>query len=65
MTTQQEQAIGRDLELISLIMVLGTPKAKRQAKAQHKAIMAHIKQENIQSGFDSLNDDELLRELYK
>jgi len=54
--------MGRDLELIDVVLVLGTASAKRKAKAQWKAIFAQIKAWNREDG-PAVSDDELLAQL--
>ena len=61
MTTEQQ--IAADLNLIDLIEALGTPSAKRKARAHRKACFAAIAEMNRASGLDQLSDDELLAEL--
>ena len=60
---EQEQAIGRDLELCDLIDALGDRKAKAKARKHRKAITAQIKTWNKEDGLDKMTTDELLAEL--
>lgn len=63
LTQEDEQAIGRDLDAIDLILAIGSPAAKRKARAQRKVIMSAIKADNTARGLDQISDDDLLAAL--
>ncbi len=60
---EQEQAIGKDLELCDMIEALGSPSDKRKARKHRKACLAQIKAWNVEDGSDQIDIDELMREL--
>jgi hypothetical protein len=60
---EQEQAIGKDLELCNLIEAIGLPSDKRKARKHRAACMAQIRAWNAEDGLQEVDLDELMREL--
>lgn len=63
MASDDDAAMGRDLDLCDQIEALGSPAAKRKARAQRRAIYQALKARNAADGLDGLSDDEILAEL--
>jgi len=60
---EQEQAIGKDLEAISVALFFAKGAARRPLLAHKRACMAQIKKWNREDQIDGMSVDELLAEL--
>lgn len=60
--TSIEAKIAKDLDLIDIVEVLGTPSAKRKAR-KHRAEIFNYLRETTPPELADMTDDELLAEL--